>query len=244
MACSSDFPRLTICLGLHVSPSLPAGTVGCVEGYAFASVDTVEILVQGQGGHGAFPQTCKDPVILSAELVLALQTIVSREISPLEPAVLTIGSIHGGTAPNVIPQAVRLQLTVRAFSEEVREKMLQAIQRIAHGLAAAAGLPESLLPVISISDESTSATYNDPALTRRLSKVFESWFGTENVLTEKPVMGGEDFGLYGRTEPRVPLCFYWLGSADPERVRAAEAEGRTAASFALTSLLARARTHH
>lgn len=219
------FPKPDYCLALHVHPALPAGSVGLTEGAGFAHVDSVDILVRGQGGHGAFPQTAKDPVVLAAQLVLGLQTIISREVPPLEPAVLTIGSIHGGTQRNIIPAEVALQVTVRSFSDEVRATMLQAIERVARGLAIAAGLPEGLMPVVSVSEESTSAVWNDPALTRRLEAVFGSLLGKDNALTTKPVMGGEDFALYGRTDERVPICLYWLGAANPERVRAA-AQGK------------------
>ena len=214
-------PKPDCCLGLHVSPTLPAGTVGLVEGHAFANVDSVDILVRGIGGHGAFPQAAKDPVVLAAELVLALQTIISRETSPLEPAVITVGSIHGGAQRNVIPEAVLLQLTVRSFSQEVRAKLLHAIERTACGLAAATGLPNHCAPVVTVSDESTPAVRNDPALTQRLRDTFEWWLGKANVLSSAPVMGGEDFARYGRTAEAIPLCFYWLGAVSPARLLAA-----------------------
>jgi hippurate hydrolase len=215
------FPKPDCCLGLHVSPTLSAGTVGLVEGHAFANVDSVDILVRGVGGHGAFPQAAKDPVVLAAELVLALQTIISRETSPLEPAVITVGSIHGGAQRNVIPDAVSLQLTVRSFSQEIRARLLHAIKRTARGLAAAAGLPKHCAPMVTVSDESTPAVCNDPALTQRLRDTFEWWLGKANVLSPAPVMGGEDFARYGRTEETIPLCFYWLGAVSPARLLAA-----------------------
>ena len=166
----SKYPRPDYNLALHVSADLEAGKVGYLSGYAMANVDSVDILVKGIGGHGAYPHKTKDPIMLATQLVMALQTIVSREISPLEPAVVTVGSIHGGTKHNVIPNEVKLQLTIRSYSDSVRNKTLAGIKRIAENLARSAGLPNTLYPVITIKDEYTPAVFNDPKLTRKLKQ--------------------------------------------------------------------------
>jgi hippurate hydrolase len=156
--------------------------------------------------------------VLAAQIIVALQTIVSRENSPLDPAVVTVGSIHGGTRYNIIPDEVKLQLTVRAYKEEVRQKILAAIERIAKGTALAAGLPAELAPVVKVSEtEVTPATYNDPALTERLSGVFTKLLGKENVLEYPPIMGSEDFGRFG-LEGQIPTVMFWIGAADPAKV--------------------------
>ena len=220
------FPRPQFCLALHCAPDLPAGSVGITEGYALANVDSVDILVRGVSGHGAWPHKTKDPVVLSAQIVLALQTIVSRETDPTQPAVVTVGSIHGGSKHNIIPDEVRLQLTLRSYSDEVRKHTVEAIKRITRGLAEAAGLPEDRYPTVTIADESASATYNTPELAQKLKRVFKKWLGEEQTVSTKPIMGAEDFGLLGRSEPKIPICIFWLGTIDPERVRMSEASGQ------------------
>jgi len=145
----AKFPKPDFLFALHDTPEQPAGQIGYKPGYALASIDTLELLVKGKGGHGAWPQNAKDPIVLAAQIVLALQTVVSREVPALEAAVLTVGSIHGGTRANLIPNEVRLQITLRTFKEELRTKLLAAIQRVANGQAASAGLPESMYPVLS-----------------------------------------------------------------------------------------------
>jgi amidohydrolase len=214
------FPRPDYALALHVNASLPAGTVGLCPGYAMANVDMVDITVYGKGGHGALPHQTIDPVVLSARIILALQTIVSRELPPSEPAVLTVGAIHGGSKGNVIPDEVKMELTLRSYTDEVRNAMIEKLTRICRGEAISAGLPEELYPTIKIRDEYTPALYNDPALTERISRAFASAIGAENITSVPPNMVGEDFGRFGRTEPRVPILQYWLGSVDPEKVKA------------------------
>ncbi|MFQ5636449.1 MAG: amidohydrolase [bacterium] len=206
------FPRPDYAIALHVSAALPAGTLAYREGYALANVDAVDIQVHGIGGHGAYPHTTKDPVVIAAQIVLALQTIVSREIKPTEPAVVTVGSIHGGTKHNIISDGVHLQLTLRSYSDQVRAQTIAAIKRITKGIAIAAGLPEDKLPTVSVRDEYTPATYNDPQLTARLAKSLKPVLGEHNVFATEPVMGGEDFGRYGRQEPKIPICMFWLGT--------------------------------
>ncbi|MCX7825197.1 MAG: amidohydrolase [Verrucomicrobiae bacterium] len=211
------FPKPNYCLALHVGADIPAGSVGYTEGFALANSDSVDIVVRGLGGHGAMPNKAKDPVVLAAQIVLALQTIVSREIEPTEPAVVTVGSIHGGTKHNIIPDEVRLQLTVRSYTDAVREQTLAAIERIARGQALAAGIPEDRLPTVTVAPEGAKATYNDPALSQRMARVFAKWLGADKVLKRKATMGAEDFGLYGRTEDKIPILMFWLGSVDAKR---------------------------
>lgn len=221
-----QFPTPNYAVAIHDSASLPAGTVGTIEGYTMANVDTMEITVRGVGGHGAYPHLTKDPVVLAARIVVALQTIVSRETRPLDPAVVTVGSIHGGTKSNVIPDEVKLQLTLRSYSDAVRQHTIEAVKRICRGEAIAAGIPEELMPVVSISDDQfTPATYNDPDLTRRVRKILTTWLGETNVRTIDPEMGGEDFSQFGRTVEKVPLCLFRVGAVAPEKVMESQRTG-------------------
>jgi hippurate hydrolase len=220
------FPRPDYAIALHDSASLPAGTLGTVEGFAMANVDTVEITVRGIGGHGAYPQATKDPIVLAARIVMALQTIVSRETRPIDPAVVTVGSIHGGTKANVIPDEVKLQLTLRSYSAGVRAHTLEAVRRICRGEAIAAGLPDDLQPVITVvEDDTVNATYNDPALTRRVRGSLVAWFGEDRVQAIPAEMGGEDFSEFGRTTDHVPICLFRLGAVDPVKVAESQRTG-------------------
>jgi hippurate hydrolase len=219
------FPKPDVALALHGNSALEAGKVGFCEGYALASVNSVDIIVRGVGGHGAYPHATKDPIVLASKIVLALQTIVSRELSPLDPAVVTVGSIRGGTKHNIIPDEVHMQLTVRAYKEEVRKQILSAIRRIAEGIARAAGVPEHRMPIVRVDEEEyTPSTYNDPALTRRLMSSLQKVLGKENVVTVDPVMGGEDFGRFA-LNGKIPTCIFWLGAVDPAKVEQSRREG-------------------
>ncbi|WP_196139731.1 amidohydrolase [Aliikangiella sp. G2MR2-5] len=211
------FPRPDYNLALHVSSNLKAGTLGIVKGFAMANVDSVDILVHGEGGHGAYPNNTKDPIVLASQIVQALQTIVSREISPLEPAVVTVGSIHGGSQHNIIPNQVKLQLTLRSYSKEVRETTISAIKRITANLARAAGISEDKLPTVTVLDENTPAAFNNPVLASRIEKLFVEKFGQNNVLELGPEMVGEDFGRYGQVEPKIPSLMFRLGTVEKNR---------------------------
>jgi amidohydrolase len=223
----TKFPKPDYCLALHCAPDLEAGKVGVTEGYALANVDMVDVVIRGVGGHGAWPHKSKDPIVLAAQIVLAFQTIVSRETDPTQPAVVTVGSIHGGTKHNIIPDEVKLQLTLRSYSDEVRQYTLEAIKRITRGLAEAAGIPEDRYPTVTVADESASATYNNPELAQRLKKTFADWLGPERSTTTKPIMGAEDFGLFGRTKEKIPICIFWLGTVEPQRFKEAQEQGKT-----------------
>jgi hippurate hydrolase len=205
------FPRPDYNLAFHVSPDLRAGTIGYIPEFAMANVDSVDITFRGIGGHGAYPHKSKDPVVLAAYFITAVQTLVSREVEPIEAGVVTIGSIHGGTKHNIIGNEVKLQLTVRSYSDETRRTLLDGIARIARGQAISAGLPEELYPVVKFSEFYTPAIYNDPALTERVTTLLSEELGRENIIRIKPVMGGEDFAAYGRVEPRVPSLMLRLG---------------------------------
>ncbi|MPR35788.1 amidohydrolase [Salmonirosea aquatica] len=212
-------------IALHDNSYLPAGTIGFREGPLMASVDMMDIQVFGQGGHGAAPHTTIDPVVLSAEMILAFQTIVSRTLNPIDPAVVTVGSIHGGTVHNIIPDDVKLQLTLRSYSPEVRQKTIESIRRISENYAQAAGLPADKMPVISIREPMTPATVNDPALTRRIMGLFRSTFGEKNVTEVDPYMVGEDFSRFALENSRVPICMFWLGTLAPETIQKAKEKG-------------------
>jgi hippurate hydrolase len=222
----SRFPTPDYAIALHVNSDMKAGTVGYVPGYALANVDSVDITVRGIGGHGSKPEGTKDPIVVAAQIVLGLQTIVSREVSPLDSAVVTVGSIHGGTRHNIIPDEVHLQLTVRSYADDTRRKVLESIERISINTARALGIPEDHLPIVEASwDEYTPSTYNDPALVGRLVPVLRQLLGTENVIEQKPVMGGEDFSQFGRTTEDVPIFIMWLGVIDEERFSQAQETG-------------------
>jgi hippurate hydrolase len=215
------FPRPDYALALHCDGRHPYGHVAYSAGLMMANVDTVDITVRGKSGHGSAPQTTIDPVVLAARIVLDLQTIVSREISPTDAAVVTVGSIHGGTKHNIIPGEVKLQLTVRTLKNEVRKHVLEAIARIAKAAAQGARAPE---PVVRVElDDFTPAVFNNAALANKTAAAFREVLGPDKVHEEGPVMGGEDFGRYGREG--VPICFWFMGTLDPERVAAAKRPG-------------------
>lgn len=220
------FPKPDFAIAVHDSATLAAGTIGILEGFNWANVDTAEITVRGVGGHGAYPQTTKDPIVLAARIVTTLQTIVSRETRPVEPAVVTVGSIHGGTKSNVIPNEVKLQLTLRSYSDTVRRHTIEAVKRICRGEAIAAGIPEDLMPIVEVLEgEFTPASYNDPALTRRVRGALNEWLGAAAVQTIDPEMGGEDFGQFGRTLEKVPICMFRVGAVDPQKIAESQRTG-------------------
>ena len=210
------FPRPDFNLALHVGGMGPAGTVGYQLGYAMANVDSVDIIVNGIGGHGAYPHTTIDPIVLASQIVLSLQTIVSRKIDPLEPAVVTVGSIHGGLKHNIISEEVKLQLTLRSYSDEVRNKTINEIKKIVNGLGMAAGLPENKMPKVLVKDEYTPALYNDPDFSNKVLNFIRNEIGKDNVVEIPAVMGGEDFARYGRQDPRIPSLLFWLGGTSKE----------------------------
>lgn len=215
------FPRPDYALALHCDSRLPHGHIAYAEGQLLANVDSIDITVKGRGGHGSAPHMTIDPIVLAAKIVLDLQTIVSREISPTEAAVVTVGSIHGGTKHNIIPSEVKLQLTVRTLKDSVRKEVLEAISRITKAAAAGARAPE---PEIRIElDNYTPAVFNNADLAKRLSGRLRDLLGKEKVHEIGPVMGGEDFGRFGREG--VPIFFYFMGTLPPEQIEAAQKGG-------------------
>ena len=215
------FPKPDYCLALHCDAREAHGHISFTEGLALANVDSVDIIVRGKGGHGASPHMTVDPIVLAARIILDLQTLVSREINPTDPAVVTVGSIHGGTKHNVIPNEVKLQLTVRTTKDAVRKHVLEGIERIAKAAAVGARAPE---PIVTVDPgEFTPALLNDAALTRKTVSLFKELLGPERVHERPPVMGGEDFGRYGRAG--VPIFLYFLGTVAPERVAESRREG-------------------
>jgi len=215
------FPKPDFALAVHDSSDLPAGKVYFVPGPAMASVDSVDVTIFGRGGHGALPHTTVDPVVIAARTVLAFQTLLSREKDPLEPAVLTVGSIHGGTKYNIIPDEVKLQITLRTFNPEVRKLLLSGIERVAKAEAAAARAPKE--PVVKVS-ESQDSTYNDPTITRRLAAVLAKQLGAENVQEKRPEMVAEDFGEFGKAAG-VPSVQLRVGAVEPSKYEAAMKAG-------------------
>ncbi|MEE4273929.1 MAG: amidohydrolase [Thermoanaerobaculales bacterium] len=212
-------------LAFHVSSGGPAGKVALAGGQIASSADTVDIIVHGVGAHGASPHKGKDPVYIAAQIVVALQGLVSRELAPLEPGVVTVGSIHGGTKHNIIPREVRLQLTVRADSVETREKLLDGIERIARGVGLTAGLPEDLLPDVIVSEEYTLPTVNDEELSERIKAAFVRELGADSIYErERDGMGAEDFAFFVMTDERVPGAYFRVGGT-PQAVLDAEAAG-------------------
>lgn len=210
------FGKPDFAIALHDHSTMPAGQIGYFPGFFMASADSVNLTVRGVGGHGAAPDRTKDPIVLSAEIIMALQTIVSRENSPLDPAVVTVGSIHGGTKRNIIPDEVKLLLTVRTYKPEVRKRVLASIERIARGVAMAAGLTEQQAPVMEVlTAEGTEPTYNDPALTERIAAALQRSMGKEQVVKIDPLMVSEDFGRFG-LGGKIPIVMLNVGAVDPK----------------------------
>jgi hippurate hydrolase len=216
-------PKPDFSLAIHDKADLPAGKVGIVRGYALANADSVDVYIYGRGGHGAWPQKTIDPVVIGARTVVALQTLVARENSPFDPAVVTVGSFQAGNKYNLIPDEAHLQLTVRSYKPEVRERLIRGIERIAKAEAQAAGAQKE--PKVTIA-ESTTATYNDPKLTDRLASALASRLGAENVVEVDPVMGAEDFGEFGRAA-KAPSVLLHVGAVEPGRFAQAETKGET-----------------
>ncbi len=218
------FPRPNYVLAMHDAADIEAGKVGICEGYALAGTGSIDLTIRGISGHGAYSYTTKDPIVLAAQTILALQTIVSREVRAIDPAVVTVGSVHGGSKHNIIPDEVRLQLTIRYYSDEVKARILESIERISKGMAEAAGIPVERTPTMKVV-ESVAPTYNDPALARRTLKAIEAILGQGNVLTKEPVMGGEDFGYFGRTPEKIPICIFWVGTVSPQKFKESQTPG-------------------
>ncbi len=219
------FPKPDFALAVHVSNDKPTGSISVMPGYALANVDSIDITCKGRGGHGSAPHTTVDPIVQAADLVMSLQTIVSREVKPIDPAVVTVGSIHGGTKHNIIGNECKLQLTVRSYSQEVRQQVLAAIRRKTLAVAASYNAPE---PEILMS-EGTPSLRNDDELTLRMTQVFERVLGKDKLIAGEQSMGGEDFSRYGIAG--VPILMYAIGSVSEKRLARFEELGILAPSL-------------
>jgi hippurate hydrolase len=219
------FPKPDYALAFHNSASLKAGVIGYTPGYTFANVDSVNILVKGVGGHGAYPHATKDPIVLGARIVGALQTLVSRELDPQDPAVVTVGSFQSGTKHNIISDQALLLLTVRSYSDETRQTLLDGIARIAKGEGIAMGVPDKLLPIVTVKDEFTPATYNEPEFTKKMANLFSTELGKDRVLEVPAVMAGEDFGRYYRADTSIKSMIFWVGGVPHDKWHSAQETG-------------------
>jgi amidohydrolase len=215
-------------IALHDTNLRAAGTVAITSGPAAASSTSVDVVLRGIGGHGARPQEVKDPIVMAGEFIVQLQTIVSRQENPRDPAVVTVGAIHGGTKRNIIPNEVKMELTTRAFSDKARQIIVDGIRRTAQGVALSAGVPEDLAPIVTVLDaESTPVMYNDPALTLRVKAALIQTLGAQNVFDQDPSMGSEDFGVLGLEGRKIPTVMFILGAMDPVKLAAAQAAGKS-----------------
>lgn len=222
------FPKPDYAIAFHDAAQFAAGTIGYQSGWALANVDSVDIKVKGVGGHGAYPHTTKDPIVLASRIVTALQTLVSREVDPQDAAVVTVGSFHAGAKHNIISDEATLLLTVRSYSDETRKLLLDGIRRIAKGEAIAAGVPEDRMPVVSVNEaEFTPATFNTSPLTERVASLFKKQFGEQRVIETKPVMGGEDFSrFYLADKANVQSMIFWVGGVPQAELAAAAKSGK------------------
>jgi amidohydrolase len=222
------FGKPDFAVALHDTNELAAGTVALVSGAAQAGSTSIDVTLRGIGGHGAHPQSAKDPVVMAGEFIVQLQTIVSRQEDPSDPAVVTIGTIHGGTKRNIIPNEVKLEITARAFSEHAREVIIDGIRRTAAGVALSAGVPENLAPIVNVlENESAPVMYNDPALTARAKAALVKALGAQNVLSSSPVMESEDFGNFGLDGHQIPALMFGLGAMDAGKLAEARAAGKS-----------------
>ncbi|KQX20746.1 MULTISPECIES: amidohydrolase [unclassified Sphingomonas] len=211
------FPKPSTVIAFHDSAALPAGTIGIVDGYAMANVDSVDVLVKGEGGHGAYPHLAKDPIVIAARIVTTLQTLISRETDPLESGVVTVGSFQGGTKHNIIPPDAKLQITVRSYTPEVRKHLLDGIARIAKGEAIAGGMSDDKLPVVTLQDQNTPATFNTHDITARMSALFTARFGKDRVVPARAQMGGEDFSEYYLADTSIQSLLLWVGGVRKDK---------------------------
>lgn len=212
----SRFPKPDFVLSMHTSGWDPAGKIAYTPEYALANVDSVDITIKGVGAHGSAPHMGKDPIVIGSQIVNALQTLVSRETSPLDAGVVTVGSFQAGYKHNIIPDEAKLQITVRSYKDSVRENLLEGIKRIALAQAASAGLPADMAPIVEIEQDYTPSTYNDPALTTRVMAAVAASIGDEKVIERDPSMGGEDFSQFARTKEEIPTLIFWVGGVDPK----------------------------
>jgi amidohydrolase len=217
------FPKPDAVIAFHDAANMPAGQIGITPGWALANVDSVDVTVRGVGGHGAYPHTTKDPIVIASRIVGTVQTLVSREQDPQDPAVVTVGSFIAGAKHNIIPDEAKLLLTVRSYSDETRQRLLQGIARIAKGEAIAAGMPEDRMPKVSWEEIYTPATWNVPAFAERMTAVLRGHFGDKGVIKTPAVMGGEDFSQFHRADKSIDTLIFWVGGVPADQWAAAQA---------------------
>jgi hippurate hydrolase len=217
------FGRPDFVVSEHDDPTTPAGSIAVKGGPLLASSTSIVLTMRGVGGHGSAPQAGKDPIVLAAEFIMVAQTIVSRQIDPQQPAVLTVGTIHGGTKNNIIPDEVTLGLTLRTYSKQLRDQILADIKRTAEGLAQTYGVPADRMPVMKI-DGGTDATINDPGLAERIRKSAAAELGPARVLEADSVMGSEDVGLFS-LDNKIPAVMFRLGASAPEKLEESKRTG-------------------
>jgi hippurate hydrolase len=222
----------TMGIALHDTAEQPAGSVSISNGPALASATSLDVTIRGLGSHGSRPDLGKDPIVMAAQFITQIQTIVSRQEDPREPVVVTVGQIHAGTKRNIIPDEAKLEITMRAFSERARETALSGIRRAAKGVAIAAGIPDALEPVITILEhESVPVTYNDPGLAARVKSTLARALGAAQVMDAAPLLASEDFGLFGLEGHKIPTVLFWLGAIDPAKFAAAKASNQSLPGF-------------
>jgi amidohydrolase len=222
------FGKPDFAIALHDTNELAAGTVSLGAGAAQAGSTSIDVTLRGIGAHGAHPQSSKDPIVMAGEFIMQLQTIVSRQEDPSDPSVVTIGTIHGGTKRNIIPNEVKLEITARTFNERARQIIVDGIRRTAAGVALSAGVPDSLAPIVTVLDnESAPVLYNDPAMTAKVRSALSETLGAENVLASSPVMESEDFGNFGLEGHKIPTLMFGLGAMDGARLAEAKAAGKS-----------------
>jgi len=210
-------------IALHSSPIIPSGKVGFGKGYTMANTESIDIKVFGQGAHGASPHMSIDPIVTASIIVMELQTIVSRNINPLDDAVITVGSFQGGTKHNIIPDEVKLQLTIRTYKEKVRKLIHKRIKEICCGVASSMGLDKSQWPEIIIPEKYTPANFNDSKLVDLMMNSSQEIIGVNNVIVSDPQMVGDDFSRFGNTKEKIPTVLYWLGTVPDDRMKKYEA---------------------
>ena len=219
------FPEPDYALALHVNSAVEAGKIGFCPGYSLANIDNLDITVKGKGGHGASPYTTVDPIMIASKLVLAFQDIVGREVPAVEPAVISVGAIHGGTSGNTIPDQVKMQVSVRSLNPVIQQELIGSIKRTCEGIAYSCGAKPENYPVVEIIKPGLPAVFNDIKLSENLSVHLKTVLGDKNVLLLGPEMFGEDFSRYGSTSAHIPSVLYSVGAVRSEDMKA-EAEGR------------------
>ena len=216
-----------LAIALHDTFMHPAGTVSLTSGPALASSTSIDVIMRGVGGHGSAPQLGKDPIVMAAQFINQIQTIVSRQEDPRDPAVVTVGDIHGGTKRNIIPNEVKMEITARAFTDNARQTIIDGVRQAAQGIAVAAGVPADRAPIVTVlENESTPVLYNDPALSTRVKSALVQSLGAANVIDDPAILASEDFGIFGFDDHRIPVVMFWLGAMDPAKFAAAKAEGK------------------